>query len=362
MFSPVFNRYKTLFSILDTLDIVEPETKDVTLYVNLECILKVLFTGEMNNKVMACQDDNSVKISMVANIINFAQHYRWYFCKKGYNCNVYMYMNYQCNKYKNSKYIEGYREYYNNKIFNSATCMYLSNTLGSIYKTLRLILKYMNGIYLLDSNDVESSLIPYIVDKEIGNNSSTKIIVSNDKYDLQYVNYGFRILVPRQQKTVIVDRNNVISHLKTMTSVKSTEDVPYQYTTFILSLLGCKYRNIMKINGLGMGTLIKCIRDGMDKLIISTESTDMESLISILKKDYRDRFEKNYLCTNVEYQYRELTPVDIHNIISQIEDKYDENTLDYINDRYFQMCPIFSIKTHKEQLYSGYNTKNIFDR
>ena len=93
---PIFNKYKTLFSILDTMEIVKPNTKNVVLYLNLESILKVLFTSELSTKLLAETNENDLKISMISNIINLAQHYRWYFSKKGYNCHIYKYCERKC--------------------------------------------------------------------------------------------------------------------------------------------------------------------------------------------------------------------------------------------------------------------------
>ena len=57
-----------------------------------------------------------------------------------------------------------------------------------------------------------------------------------------------------------------------------------------------------------------------------------------------------------------MSELDMHNILNQIIDKYDDNTLYYINDKYFQSCPIFIVKDHKEQILNTENKKSIFDR
>lgn len=361
---PIFNKYKTVFTILDTLDIVEPNTSQIILYLNLEFMIKIIMTEEINNKLLSEEDGNTLKTSLISNIINLAQHYRWYFSKKGYECHIYIYWNYQKDTYKNNKYIEGYRSYYNNKLYNTTSCKYLTDSLAACYKTLRTIVKYLNQVDIIDSSDVESSVIPYILYKHFYQNDEKikHIIISNDKYDFQYVRYGFKILVPNQNKTKIITDKNVISHLKELSNIKSELDVPIDYVSFIISLLGCKYRTIMKINRVGLGTILKMVQTGIKNLIIGEHSTDLESLSKIINPEFVEHFTKNYRCTDIETQYSELTPLDIHKIVSQREDKYDDKAIEYINDRYFQFCPIFTVKNHRDQIYKEDKRKSIFDR
>ena len=362
---PIFNKYKTVFTILDTIDIVEPNTSRIILYLNLEFILKVILTCDVNNKLLATENENEVKTSLISNIINLAQHYRWYFSKKGYDCHIYIYWNYQRNKYKNDQYIKGYRDYYNNKLYNTASCKYITDNIASCYKTLRLIIRYLNQVDLIDSSDIESSVIPYVLHENLYKNETkiNHIIISNDKYDFQYTRYGFKVLVPSQDKTKVLTDKNVIEYLKDINDVRNDVMIPANYVSFVISLMGCKYRNIMKIAGIGLSTILKMVRTGINELIIGDNSTDIDSLSGIICEDYRERFVKNYLCTDIEKQYQALSPLDIHKIVSQKEDKYDDNAIDYINERYFQFCPIFVVKNHKSQVFQeDLNRKSIFDR
>lgn len=359
---PIFNKYKTLFSILDTLEIVKPNTKNVVLYLNLESILKVLFTSELNTKLLSETNENELKTSMISNIINLAQHYRWYFSKKGYNCHVYIYWNYSGEDYNNRKYIDNYRSYYHNRLFNTTSCAYLSRCLQSIYNITAKIISYINQVDIINGGNTESSVIPYVIYKNRYQNDAEHIIISNDKYDFQYVRYDFKILVPKQSNTKIITKDNVIDVMKHSMNIKSNDSVPYQFITFIISLLGCKYRNIDKISGIGLGTLIKYINNALNSLTISENTKDIETLSKVINDKFKDKFINNYKCTDIEYQYNNMSELDMHNILNQIIDKYDDNTLYYINDRYFQSCPIFIVKDHKEQILNTENRKSIFDR
>lgn len=347
------------------MDMIEPNTNKVILYLNLECIIKVIFTSDICDRLEELNDDINVKLSLISNIINLAQHYRWYFTKRGYDCHIYMYWNYRLGQYKNLKYNPSYRQYYNNRLFNNRGCKYLKDCFADIYKSLRIIVNYMNQVDMIDSSDIESSVIPYIIRERLYKDDryTRHIIISIDKYDFQYVSYGFKVLAPKQINTEILDDVNIIPYLVNTMGLKTACNVPSNLIPFIISMLGCKYRNIPKIEGIGLGTLLKYIKSALDRVAITPNTTDIETLQNILKEEYRDRFISNYRCTNIAYQYNELTELDIHKILSQIEDRYDDNALDYINERYFIKYPLFNVKNHKEQIFNETeNTKSIFDR
>lgn len=364
MLDPIFNKYKTLFSILDTMDIVKPNTKNIVLYLNIDSIIKAIFTENINKALLATNDTNGVKLSLVSNILNLAQHYRWYFSKKSYDCKVYAYWNFNCTDYINRKYIDSYRSYYYNKMYNSISCKYITDCLVSSHNPLKIITQYMNQINIINGCNVESSVIPYIIkERYCTDKNAQHIIISTDKYDFQYIKHGFDVLVPKQKNTVLLNKYNIMSFMKNAEGIKSTIMTPYQHLPSVLSLLGCRYRNISKIQGMGLGTIIKLIDKAMNELRISENTSDIITLSTIVEEKHRDKFITNYKCTDIISQYNELSELDIHNILGQIIDKYDDNTLHYINDKYFQDSPLFIVKDHREQFLNetgSQHHKSIF--
>lgn len=363
MIDQIFNKYKTKFSVLNSLAINKPNTKKVAVYINIEMILKSVFTERVNQYAMNLGDDNDVKISIVSNIINLAQHYRWYFIKNGYDCEAFIYWNYPVGKYLNYMHNENYRTYYNNKTYHSSSCTYLNKCFKDSMETTKMIASRMNGVNIITNNIIESSVIPYIIHSDYyhGDNSIQHIIVSNDKYDFQYVNNGFTIIVPRQEDTIIVNSSNVIDILKKSFNIKSESDIPVKHLVFALSIIGCKYRNLSKIAGVGLGSIIKIINTAIDKVLITENTTSVQSFCSLINNQYKDQFISNYNCIDVQKQYSILTPLNIHEVLSCIHDKYDDNTLDLINDRFFQKHPLLTFHNHKQALYNDNNT-NIFDK
>ena len=361
----VFNRLKTRYTNLDTLSIFRPNTNKVALYINLEMVLKNIFVDKVNNELVAEQDDAAVRTCMVSNIINLAQHYRWYFVRKGYDCEAYIYYNYPAGDYKNYIHNLDYRSYYNNKMYNSAASIYLTRCMSQIVNVTNTISKYVNGVHILSSDIIESSVIPYIIYKDIyhGDNSIQHIIVTNDKYDLQYVNEGFDIIVPRQEDTVKINKDNVYNHLKGSYGSKDVDiKLPTNHLEFVLSIIGCKYRNINKLSGLGFASIIKLIEKATDKIMITGNTTDVITFCNLMHEKYRKPFLSNYKCTSVKSQYDSLTELDRHKITDLIDDRYDDRSLAIINEKYFQKYPIISFGNRKEQTFNRENQVSIFDR
>ena len=60
-------------------------------------------------------------------------------------------------------------------------------------------------------------------------------------------------------------------------------------------------------------------------------------------------------------QYQELTLLEIREIEKQIVDKFDDNALELINEKYFRTAPLMTIKTRTEQVTEQIQ-KSIWDR
>ena len=199
MIDPIFNMFKTKFVVMDKLKLLDLTTSRVDIYINLESIFKVLMTPRVNNYLMATsENENQFKINLMSNIVNLAQHYRLYCAKYKKDSRVFLYWNYPKSEYKNAEYISGYREYYNHKMFKNEGCEYISRNLIECHNFMTKLFHYINQVYLIDGGTVDSSVVPYVVEENVYCSRSSqdvqRIIISNTKYDFQYVSYGFTIL------------------------------------------------------------------------------------------------------------------------------------------------------------------------
>lgn len=363
MIDPIFNMYKTKFAILDQLRIIDRTKKKVRVFINLEMILKTLLSSRNNNQLYAMGDPNDTKLSIISNLVNIGQHYRLYCTKYRMESEIYVYCNYPHARYRNSDFIIGYRSYYVNKILKNENCLFINDALKEAFKFLEVMCKYINGVYIITEESIESSVIPYIIKMNSKDNPDDvqDILVSNTKYDMQYVNYGFSILSPSGDDSVLITYDNVINRLKDVCKITTDINIPPLFIPFIISMIGDRYKSIPKMAGVGLSTVLKTIKTGIDKKLITSNTTNIDMLSSIIKEQHRDAFIDNYRCVDIPMQYNRLSELEIHGILSTIEDKYDENALRLINERYFQMHPLMIINPRSEQILNGeYTGKSIF--
>ena len=57
----------------------------------------------------------------------------------------------------------------------------------------------------------------------------------------------------------------------------------------------------------------------------------------------------------------ELTPLEIREVEKQVVDKFDDNALNYINEKYFRSAPLMIINTRTEQVTEQIQ-KSIWDK
>jgi disulfide oxidoreductase YuzD len=91
---------------------------------------------------------------------------------------------------------------------------------------------------------------------------------------------------------------------------------------------------------MAMKNTIRVIDAALKAGIVSSRTTNINLLIEIIKPAWRETILSNYYCTDIKFQHSLLSYTDIHNINSQLTDKFDNVALKRINDKYFKMFPL----------------------
>jgi uncharacterized radical SAM superfamily Fe-S cluster-containing enzyme len=158
-----------------------------------------------------------------------------------------------------------------------------------------------------------------------------------------------------------VTKDNIIENLKYEEKVLSDINVDSRYYTFILSLLGDKYRNIEKIKRVGLANIIKMINKALKENIISDDVFNINILSNIIKEEYRQMLLNNFYCIDLDTQFQMLNIKDLYTINEQIVDKFDNASLKNINDQYFGSYPLYLLElTAADKLKKKKEKKNIF--
>lgn len=347
MIDPIFNMFKIRFEKLDTYS--KLSKKKTRVFINLEMVLKLLLTPRVSEY---CKSISTVELEriLVSNIINLAQHYRLYLTKLHIPNEVYLYWNFPIvKKYNNDKYIEKYRSLYNEKITDDDTDC-IVDTLERIHGQLRTIINYVNEVYLLDGGMVDSGVIPYLIAKEHSSQICQNILVTNNRYEFQYIKHGFRIWFPDREDSMELTEANIFLFMKEKLNLKSKDIIPINYLPFVISLLGDRYRGITKIKGIGLAKAVKLVNSSLENGIITPTTSSIELLKRMFSEEQQDTFVRNYKCTDVEYQYAEISMKQESKILDQIIDKYDDDSLYYLNDKFFKDHLIMIIDTKRDQI------------
>ena len=362
MIDPIFNMYKIKFTKLDELGAIDFTKKKIRIFISLETVLKTLITERNSNYLHAeGLTTSDINISIISNIINLGQHYRLYCVKYKKDAEVYLYCNYPHDFYKNGDIVNTYRAHYVERVLKNTNAQLLVDRVDSSFKFLEKFVKYVNGVHVIKEPNIESSVIPYIILQDKQDDSCQNIIISNSRYDYQYVNHNCTILIPNGENSQLITRDNVMTHLKESCEVKTPIKVSTSFIPFIVSLLGDRYRSIPKIHGIGLASLLKIIESGVGNKLITTSTTNLDMLSEILDPPFRDLFRNNYLVTDIVLQYLRLSDSEKFRVLNQIENRYDENTLHYMNDKYFMNHPLMIVNTRSEQIVKEeYGNKSLF--
>ena len=360
---PIFNLHKIKFDILDKWCLVDKKTTRAIVYINLDNVFKLIITPRTNNFIQAAASvqgyDDYMKMfsrAIVSNIINLGQHYRLWLAKQSIESRIILYWNYPLpESYRNSKYIPTYRSDYTEKHSIGMETSHILSAIKDAVDFCKDCISYVNEVYMVSSGEIEASMIPYILSESVYKNDgipTKSFIVSNNPYEYSYVNYGFQILAPsiKKKSPYRVTKENAVAVLKDRARVNTTLSTDANFLEFINALLGDHDRSIPSLSGVGIATILKMIGTAIEHGIITPTTKDVDMLKMIIKEEYREIFERNYRCTNLEYQYGDIEPLDIHKITSQLVDNYDERTLNEMNEKYFKLCPIDIIRPKSEQV------------
>lgn len=334
-----FNMFKIKYSKLDELlrNITFEKGEEIIIYISLESILKkITSTITDRENIMIDSKRNLILTSCIFNLI---AHYRYYFNKKSVCSRIYIYGPESVDvNYLNREYNKDYRT--RMLLLNTEETTSIGKTYSESIKMIKTILTYVEGVNFITSGIVEPSVVPLVLTNYLKTDNKKNFIVTDDKYDYQYIKDYFIILKPRLEKSSIIDFDNVMDILKEKTKCNNIPNPDINFLPFIISILGDKYRNIDKIKGMGISKIYNEINKGLNNNIITNDINNLNSLSCLINENYHNDFMLNYITTSIYEQYKKLSDTEIKYITNQVIDKYDGGYMKVINDEYFIDNPL----------------------
>lgn len=363
----IFNLRKVKFSKLDVLfsDLeIKEMVQKVNIFINLESLFRKIHNKYVEEQLIALQKKElkEFHMNLISNVLNLAAHYRLYFNKNKIGTNIVFYIQ-EMDKYvnlNNVQYCKNYRKSFIRKYTDHPELVTVNNVIRSTLNALDTIVTYVEDVYLVSSDRVESSVIPLaLIDGKVLD-GNLNLMVTTDPYDMQYVNKNFVIIYPAGEESMIVTKKNLFDVFRINEILTVEGSLPTYLLTFILSVIGDKNRGIDKVKGTSFNKVFKTLLKVYDKLGITEDDyIGFEELVSAIKDDPNDpngnkkRVVDNYYATDLSSQVRMISKVQMNHLTDCLINTYESGALTGINDKYFSTSPINVRELTKYKKSSG---------
>lgn len=350
----IFNLRKVKFSKLDVLfsDLeIKEMVQKVNIFINLESLFRKIHNKYVEEQLISLQKKElkEFHMNLISNVLNLAAHYRLYFNKNKIGTNIVFYIQ-EMDKYvnlNNVQYCKNYRKSFIRKYTDHPELVTVNNVIRSTLNALDTIVTYVEDVYLVSSDRVESSVIPLaLIDGKVLD-GNLNLMVTTDPYDMQYVNKNFVIIYPAGEESMIVTKKNLFDVFRINEILTVEGSLPTYLLTFILSVIGDKNRGIDKVKGTSFNKVFKTLLKVYDKLGITEDDyIGFEELVSAIKDDpnnhngNKKRVVDNYYATDLSSQVRMISKVQMNHLTDCLTNTYESGALTGINDKYFSTAPI----------------------
>lgn len=350
----IFNLRKVKFSKLDVLfsDLeIKEMVQKVNIFINLESLFRKIHNKYVEEQLISLQKKElkEFHMNLISNVLNLAAHYRLYFNKNKIGTNIVFYIQ-EMDKYvnlNNVQYCKNYRKSFIRKYTDHPELVTVNNVIRSTLNALDTIVTYVEDVYLVSSDRVESSVIPLaLIDAKVLD-GNLNLMVTTDPYDMQYVNKNFVIIYPAGEESMIVTKKNLFDVFRINEILTVEGSLPTYLLTFILSVIGDKNRGIDKVKGTSFNKVFKTLLKVYEKLGITDDDyIGFEELVSAIKDDPNDpngnkkRVVDNYYATDLSSQVRMISKVQMNHLTDCLTNTYESGALTGINDKYFSTSPI----------------------
>lgn len=340
-------RYSDYDQSIDALNFVNPDDK-VNVFINFESVMNNLsMVKDIENKLLL---ERRFSYILESEMINLCAHYKRFFRGNGLETRVFLYYTDLGSKDFNTfKYNDEYRSYYTNKYLNNPKFQMLGNRLvDTIIPRVQKIMEFIPNVYFIKATGIEGSLIPYIIAEQ--DKSYKNFIITTDKFDTQYQLHPKEFCVHYIRRSplgsaIFTTFDKYIADLfkeNLEESVQNTSSLflnPSFYSTLICAL-GDKHRSVEPVKGVGCKTVTKMLMNGITSGKITKDTSSFELILPVLNEEFQENGENNFKCVDLIEQYNALSQQNIFDVMNQIIDRFDYNSLLELNRTDYSEFPL----------------------
>lgn len=344
-FSICFNmlklKYATYDETISSLNRLVPEDK-VNVFLNVETILNYLSTvKDLEQKLTLHRE---FRVTMVADLINVAAHYKEFFKNNGLDTKVFLYMtdlDSEVEAFHESEYNMDYRCYYLNKYNgNPKFGVLIDGWKQHVAPKTKTICEFIPDVYFIQSKNIDGSLIPYIVSEKYPDRKN--FIVSGDIYETQYEflpNFTHHLFKRHYTNSNLSYRiDQYLKVISKQESISRDDAILFSnpgFYTLLLASIGDKYRSVDKVNGIGYKTLIKMLVQNINMSKITKDTEGIQLLSEMFEGYQKDEIIENFNSLSLKNSIQLLLDGEKKIILNQIIDRSDINSLLSLNREMF---------------------------
>lgn len=361
-------KYEILDKILKTTELGMKDNgiDQINMYIDVESLIKQLYNGGISNSIM--DEFNHIsskdKLYLSSEIINYASHYRHYFASR---CNkptrIFFYYSKEKNKDALSLFPDYRRHFYETRLDLNNPAFGLASK--NIYYNLGIaatVCRYIPEIYVIETGEIESTILPaYIISQDTDENSINIINSNNNIYfqDTVLKNNTF-VLEMKSDDSKIYDERTVLK--KWIDKSKSSIDSSFHPSILSLAipLVANKDLGFKSVKRLGPATSLKLLKKALDagdieenKFYINPKEA-AESLSNYISSDQDEQFYTKFCLLNhgylINHYDKELDSI----LKTQLVDFSDADSLVKVNEEYYSEYPLLF-----DFLFQGYHYDNF---
>jgi hypothetical protein len=308
----------------------------------MECLLKQFYNPKVNETINSLEIPERYLLS--SELINIVSHYRHFFWSRyGTATNYYVYYSSEKAVY-NGLLVDEYRkQFYEKRIDNSLEYGSLNRMVRENLKLANVLSEYLPNIYFIDTKDMEPSVLAHYIMKNNQEDTLTNIVFSNNVVDHQLVNNDRTFVITMQSdKSKVIRKENLMDSLLKDSKKKSSTVLSSHLFVPVLALSGHKGYSVEGLKGMGKIKAVATLEKGLlDGTVSNTQYKSMSPITKgTLSKPDAKLVDANFNVLDYENQSQRISPKQLDNLKSQIDNKSDNQSLMEINHTYYEKYPL----------------------
>lgn len=322
MLGPCLGGYKIKYKLLDEFVKEFPDGNMNKIFIDLDCILYSLY----NKRLVDSIDFRKEAKSLIKVIFDIVGHYRHYFMSR-YRVPSKIYLYYSSSRPSRILNVNPLFSFDRCNTIKNPTFSKLAKYIKEELSVVRDIIKYFPDTYLINSDYLDSELIPMYINDISSKDGEVNIFISTRLKTYQYVNDNSVLFYIGKNNKHIVTKDSMWEKIYDRYKLKSEPpelDISNLPLVFALSGLSSSYA-LDGVSGMGISSAVKYVYKNIKeaKSLPDTfiyNSYTLELLEELKDKNLRERIENNLKCIYLKYGYNLMTRADKIMISDQILD------------------------------------------